>query len=227
MRSRPADIDWNSTIRANLKNYLPEHGTIIPEKLVGHARRTRTAKLRDIVLCVDQSGSMATSVVYSGIFGAVLASIRAVNTRMVVYDTSVADLTEDLQDPVDLLFGTQLGGGNDTARALAYCQSIITRPAETVLVLVTDCYEGALSEAMLEKTARIVDRGVTMVCLLALGDDGAPSYDRRQAATVASLGVPTLACTPELFPGMMAAAIQKQDLDLWAASNDIVTARGR
>src|SRR5215211_177516 len=89
-RPRPADIDWDRTIRANLKNYLPESGTVIPEKLVGHARKKRTAKLRDIVLCVDQSGSMATSVVYSGIFGAVLASIRAVNTRMVVYDTSVA-----------------------------------------------------------------------------------------------------------------------------------------
>jgi len=146
---------------------------------------------------------VATSVVYSGIFGAVLASIRAVNTRMVVYDTSVADLTEDLQDPVDFLFGTQLGGGNDTPRALAYCQSIITRPAERVMVLVTDCCEGGLSEAMPERAARIVDSGVTMVYLLALGDDGAPTYDRRQAA-----------------------AIQKQDLDLWAARNEIVTARG-
>ena len=225
-RPRPADIDWDRTIRANLKNYLPERGTVIPEKLLGHVRKRRTAKLRDIVLCVDQSGSMATSVVYSGIFGAVLASIRAVNTRMVVYDTAVADLTEDLEDPVDLLFGAQLGGGNDTPRALSYCQSVITRPAETVLVLVTDCYEGALSESMLERTASIVDSGVTMVCLLALSDDGAPSYDRNQAAAMASLGVPTFACTPDLFPGMMAAAIQKQDLDLWAARNDIVTARG-
>jgi hypothetical protein len=226
-RPRPADIDWDRTIRANLKNYLPEQGTVIPENLVGHARKKRTANLRDIVLCVDQSGSMATSVVYSGIFGAVLASIRSVNTRMVVYDTSVADLTEDLQDPVDLLFGTQLGGGNDTPRALTYCQGIITRPAETVMVLVTDCYEGVLSEAMLEKTASIVDSGVTMICLLALGDDGAPSYDHRQAAAMASLGVPTFACTPDLFPGMMAAAIQKQDLELWAARNEIVTARGK
>jgi len=225
-RPRPADIDWDRTIRANLKNYLPERETVIPERLVGNVRKKKAARLRDIVLCVDQSGSMATSVVYSGIFGAVLASIRAVNTRMVVYDTSVADLTEELQDPVDLLFGTQLGGGNDTPQALAYCQGIITRPSETVMVLVTDCYEGALSGAMLEKTARIVDSGVTMICLLALSDDGAPSYDRQQAAAMSSLGVPTLACTPDLFPGMMAAVIQRQDLDLWAARNDIVTARG-
>ena len=118
---------------------------------------------------------------------------------MVVYDTAVADLTEDLQDPVDLLFGTQLGG-NDTPRALSYCQSIITRPAETVMVLVTDCYEGGLSEAMLERTARLVDSGVTMICLLALGDDGAPSYDRNQAACHGLFGRPDVRLHPGPLP---------------------------
>ena len=124
-RPRPNEIDWDRTIRANLKNYLPERKTVIAERLVGYGHKHKRSSLRDIVLCVDQSGSMATSVVYAGIFGAVLASIRAITTRMVVYDTSVVDLTEDLKDPVDLLFGTQLGGGNDTPRALAYCQRII------------------------------------------------------------------------------------------------------
>ncbi len=119
---------------------MPDRKTIIAEKLVGYGHKR--ASLRDIVLCVDQSGSMASSVVYAGIFGAVLASIRAVSTRMVVFDTAVVDLTEDLQDPVDLLFGTQLGGGTDINRALAYCQQIITRPAQTILVLITDLYEG-------------------------------------------------------------------------------------
>src|ERR671913_692096 len=224
-RPRPANIDWDRTIRANLKHYLPERGTVIPERLVGHARRKRTAKLRDIVLCVDQSGSMATSVVYSGIFGAVLASIRSVNTRMVVYDTAVADLTDDLQDPVDLLFGVQLGGGTDINRALAYCQTLVSRPAETVLVLITDLYEGGNRKAMLGRAADLTASGVNMVCLLALSDDGAPSHDQQLAAELANLGVPAFACTPDLFPDLMAAAIQKQDLDLWAARNDIVTAR--
>ena len=226
-RPRANEIDWDRTIRANLKNYLPERRTIIAERLVGHGRKSKRSSLRDIVLCVDQSGSMATSVVYSGIFGAVLASMRAITTHMVVYDTAVVDLTSDLQDPVDLLFGTQLGGGNDTPRALAYCQQIITRPNETILVLISDLYEGALSEQMLRRAAELVGSGVQMICLLALDDRGAPSFDHQNAAKMALLGIPVFACTPDLFPDMMAAAIQRQDLNQWAARNDIVTVRAK
>jgi Mg-chelatase subunit ChlD len=225
-RPRHNEIDWHRTIRASLKNYVPNHQTIIAERLVGYRRKRRQAALRDVVLCVDQSGSMATSVVYSGIFAAVLASIRAISTRMIVYDTAVVDLTADLHDPVDLLFGAQLGGGNDTPRALAYCQSIITRPIQTILILITDCYEGPRAPDMLKRTAEIVSSGVQMICLLALSDRGTPSFDHEQAAAMARLGVPTFACTPDLFPDLMAAVIERQDLGLWAARNDIVTARG-
>ena len=196
---------------------------MIAEKLVGHGRKR--SSLRDIVLCVDQSGSMATSVVYSGIFGAVLASIRAVSTRMVVFDTAVVDLTDDLHDPVDLLFGTQLGGGTNINRALAYCQGVITRPQQTIFVLITDLYEGGDAREMLKRAAALVASGVQMVCLLALNDQGAPIYHEGHAAALAGLGVPTFACTPDLFPDLMAAAIQRRDLNLWAAQNDIVAGR--
>src|SRR5450755_59491 len=223
-RPRANEINWDRTIRANLKNYLPEHVTIIAERLIGHGHKR--SSLRDIVLCVDQSGSMATSVVYSGIFGAVLASIQAVSTRMVVFDTAVVDLTDDLQDPVDLLFGTQLGGGTDINRALAYCQQIIARPNQTILVLITDLYEGGSRDDMLRRAAELVASGVQVVCLLALSDKGTPGFDQHNAAVLASMGIPAFACTPELFPDLMAAAIQKQDLALWAAKNDIVTVRG-
>lgn len=222
-RPRPNEIDWDRTIRANLKNYLPERRTIIAERLVGHGHKR--SSLRDIVLCVDQSGSMGTSVVYSGIFGAVLATIKAVCTRMVVFDTSVVDLTEDLQDPVDLLFGVRLGGGTDINRALGYCQQIISRPSSTILVLITDLYEGGNREQMLRRAAELVASGVQVICLLALNDSGAPIYDQRNAQVLASIGIPSFACTPDLFPDLMAAAIQKQDLASWAARNDIVTAR--
>lgn len=223
-RPRPNEIDWDRTIRLNLKNYLPEYGTIIAERIVGYGHKR--SSLRDIVLCVDQSGSMASSVVYSGIFGAVLASIKAVSTRMVVFDTAVVDLTDDLHDPVDLLFGTQLGGGTDINRALAYCQQVIERPTQTILVLITDLYEGGDRQQMLRRAAELVSSGVQVVCLLALSDNGAPGFDQRNASVLASMGIPAFACTPDLFPDLMAAAIQKQDLALWAASNDIVTARG-
>jgi hypothetical protein len=222
-RPRPNEIDWHRTIRKNLKNYLPDRRTIIVERLVGWGRKR--SSLRDVVLCVDQSGSMATSVVYSGIFGAVLASIRAVRTRMIVFDTSVVDLTDNLKDPVDLLFGTQLGGGTDINRALAYCQQVIVRPAQTILVLITDLYEGGNAEEMVKRVANLVSAGANVICLLALNDDGAPCYDERNAARLAGLGVPAFACTPDQFPELMAAAIQRQDIGLWAARKGIVTTR--
>ena len=222
-RPRGNEIDWDRTIRANLKNYLPDRGTIIAEKLVGYGHKR--SSLRDIVLCVDQSGSMATSVVYAGIFGAVLATLRAVSTRMVVFDTAVVDLTDDLHDPVDLLFGTQLGGGTDINRALAYCQQVITRPAQTILVLITDLYEGGNQREMLRRAAELAGSGVQLVCLLALSDDGSPSFDQHNAAALAAMGAPAFACTPDLFPDLMAAAISRRDLGLWAAQHDIVAAR--
>lgn len=222
-RPRHNEIDWHRTIRANLKNYLPDRRTIIPERLIGYEHKR--SSLRDIVLCVDQSGSMAASVVYAGVFGAVLASLRAVSTRMVVFDTAVVDLTEDLKDPVDLLFGVQLGGGTDINRALAYCQTVIDRPGQTILVLLSDLYEGGDAREMVQRAAQLVAGGVQVICLLALSDRGAPGYDTRMAAEFARLGIPAFACTPDLFPDLMGAAINRQDLGLWAARHDIVAAR--
>jgi Mg-chelatase subunit ChlD len=221
-RPRPADIDWNRTILANLSRYQPEYGTVIPERLVGYGRRSQQV-LRDIVLCIDQSGSMASSVVYSSVFGAVMASVRSVATRLVVFDTTVVDLTEQMTDPVDVLFGVQLGGGTDIAGALGYCEAVITRPRETILVLISDLYEGGVQEDLLRRARSFVDSGVQMIVLLALSDDGAPAYDHDNAAALAELGVPAFACTPDLFPELMAAAIDKRDIDQWAAANGIVT----
>ncbi|MXG89399.1 VWA domain-containing protein [Nocardioides sp. YIM 123512] len=222
-RPRPSDIDWGRTIAANLEHYLPEHRTVIPERLVGHARRT-TRVQRHVVLCIDQSGSMAESIVYSSVFGAVLASLRSVATSLVVFDTEVVDLTAEMTDPVDVLFGVQLGGGTDINRAIAYCQGLIATPAETIFVLISDLYEGGIAEEMLRRSAEIVGSGATMVALLALSDSGAPSYDAEHAAALAEIGVPAFACTPDLFPDLMAAAIDRRDLSQWAASHDIVTA---
>lgn len=211
------EIDWKTTITKNLKNYQPEYKTIIPEVRIGYGRKRKAMK--DIILCLDQSGSMGTSVIYSGIFGSVLASIPAVNTRMVVFDTAVVDLTDDLQDPVDLLFGVQLGGGTDIARALTYCQGVITRPQDTVLVLVTDLYEGGDPREMRKKFVSLVNSGVQLIVLPALNDDGAPSYDRDHAEFLANIGVPTFACTPDKFPDLMAAALSKQDIGMWVSQN--------
>ncbi|MGN9814340.1 VWA domain-containing protein [Streptomyces sp. SD11] len=212
-RPRHQDIDWNRTIAANLKHYLPEYRTIVPERLIGYGRASQSVK-KEVVLCIDQSGSMAASVVYASVFGAVLASMRSIDTRLVVFDTAVVDLTDQLDDPVDVLFGTQLGGGTDINRALAYCQSQITRPADTVVVLISDLYEGGIRNEMLKRVAAMKASGVQFVTLLALSDEGAPAYDREHAAALAGLGAPAFACTPDLFPEVMAAAIEKRPLPI-------------
>jgi len=212
---RVADIDWDRTVRANLRNYLPETGTVVPERLVGYARRQRAVQ-REVVLCVDQSASMAASVVYSGVFGAVLASMRSLKTSLVVFDTAVVDLTPELHDPVEVLFGTQLGGGTDINRAIAYAQGLITRPNDSIFILISDLYEGGVREEMLRRVAAMTASGTQVIVLLALSDEGQPSYDHDNAAALAAMGVPAFACTPDAFPDLMAAAIERRDVAAWA-----------
>lgn len=215
-RPKAAEIDWKRTILQNLKHYQPALGALVPERLVGFGRKGRA--LRHVVLLLDQSGSMAGSVVYAAVFGAVLASLRSVRTTLVAFDTAVADLSEHLHDPVELLFATQLGGGTDINKALGYAQTLVQAPQETILVLISDLYEGGNRAEMLKKTNTLRQSGVTIVALLALSDEGAPGYDHENAAALAALGVPAFACTPHLFPEIMAAALAGQDLQRWAGA---------
>jgi Mg-chelatase subunit ChlD len=222
-RPRPRDIDWDRTIRRNLRHYQPEYRTVIPERLLGHARRA--SALRDVVIAVDQSGSMAASIVYSSVFAAVMASIRSVETRLVAFDTSVVDLTELLADPVEVLFGTQLGGGTDINRAVAYCQTLVRRPTDTIFVLISDLFEGGVERELLQRVSELLTSGVTVIALLALSDKGAPSFDHGLAAKLANLGAPAFACTPDHFPGLMATAIERRDVARWAAEQGIALER--
>jgi Mg-chelatase subunit ChlD len=211
------DVDWNRTIRANLAHYLPEYKTVVPERMIGYGRRSPSVH-RDVVLAIDQSGSMASSVVYASVFGAVLASMRALKTSLVVFDTAVVDLTDKLSDPVDVLFGTQLGGGTDINRAIAYSQSLIDRPTESLFVLISDLYEGGIRGEMLRRMSAMKTAGVQVIVLLALSDDGAPSFDHDNAAALSVLGIPAFACTPDKFPELLALALERGDIRRWADS---------
>jgi len=223
-RPRHRDIDWHRTIRANLRHYQPAYRTLIPATRIGFGRRANA--LRDIILCVDQSGSMAASVVYASILAAVMASLRAVRTSLVVFDTAVVDLTDQLADPVEVLFGAQLGGGTDIQRALSYCQGLVRTPHDTILVLISDLYEGGDRQQLLKRAASLTAAGVQLIALLALSDQGAPAFDHGIASALAGLGAPAFACTPDQFPDLMAAAIERRDLAQWAAARGIVTAGG-
>ena len=222
-RPRLSDIDWSHTIHANLRHYLREQRTVVPERLVGYGRRQRSLS-RDVIVAIDQSASMADSVVYAAVFGAVLASMPALRTNVIAFDSAVADLTPLLHDPVDVLFGVQLGGGTDIAQAIGYCQQLVTRAADTVLVLVSDLFEGGNTTLLHDRVAALCRAGVTVVVLLALSDEGAPAYDHAQAAVFAELGVPSMACTPDAFPDLLAAALERRDVGRWANEHGLHTA---
>jgi Mg-chelatase subunit ChlD len=220
-RPRHSEIDWNRTIRVNLKHYQAEYQTVVPETRIGYGRKRNS--LRDVILCIDQSGSMANSVVYSSVFGAVMASLPAVRTRLVVFDTAIVDLSDKLEDPVEVLFSVQLGGGTDINGAVGYSQSLIRSPSDTILVLISDLYEGGVADELLRRAATLVASGVQFIVLLALSDEGAPAYDHDLAAKLAAIGAPSFACTPDMFPHLMAAAIQRANIAQWAAARGITT----
>jgi Mg-chelatase subunit ChlD len=213
-RPRLRDVDWDATIRVNLRHYLPEHWTVVPERLIGHGRH-QSVIAKEVVLAIDQSGSMAESVVFASVFGAVLATMRTLRTTVIAFDTAVVDLTDSLDDPVEVLFGIQLGGGTDINRAIAYGQERIVRPADTLFFLISDLYEGGVRDQMLRRVREMRAAGVQVIVLLALSDSGAPAYDRENAAALAALGVPAFACTPDAFPELLAVALSGGDVGAW------------
>lgn len=210
-RPKLREIDWDRTIRANLRHYQKEYRTVVPETLIGHGRKGQA--LKNVILLLDQSGSMAVSIVYAGVFGATLASMRALRTQVVAFDTSVVDLTPVLRDPVELLFSVQLGGGTDIEQALRYAQGLVRSPSDTVMVLISDLIEGGPNERFLKRAEAIKASGVNLVCLLALSDEGTPSFSHGNAEWLAARDIPCFACTPEAFPELMAKTIKGQRLD--------------
>lgn len=204
-RPRPQDIDWDQTIRVNMKHYQPDYRTVLPVNLRGTSRAR--AGIKRVILLVDQSGSMAASVVYAGVIACVLASIPSLQTHVVAFDTSVVDLTDNLPDPLELLFAIQLGGGTDIGRALRYAEELNAVPRDTVLVLISDLYEGGSPEAMLATVRRLRDSGLTFLPVLALSDEGAPAYDKEIAERMTELGLTPFASTPNAFSDTLARAL--------------------
>jgi hypothetical protein len=205
------NMDWQRTIRKNLKNYDRERKTIIPESFHFFARQHRR-KEWNVIVCMDQSGSMADSVVYGGVTGAIFASMPSLETHVIVFDTEVVDLTEQCHDPVDLLFGVQLGGGTDINRAVAYCQTLIREPRKTLFILITDLFEGGNGRELVRRMEELTAAGVKSVCLLALSDSGVPSHDENMAKRFTESGVPCFGCTPKMLPILLEGALKGVDL---------------
>src|SRR3954470_4470022 len=207
-----ASIDWKWTIGRNLKNYNAGLGTIVPERVYFYSRAQRS-NAWTVIVDMDQSGSMADSVVYGAVCGSIFASLPALDTHVVAFDTEVVDLTEKCgTDPVDMIFGVQLGGGTDINKSVAYCEKFVTDPRKTLFILITDLFEGGNEAQLVRRLGELRAAGVKAVCLLALSDAGAPCYDEALARKLAALGIPCFACSPARLPDLIEAALRGTDL---------------
>lgn len=199
-------LDFPYTIRRNLKNYNKELGVIIPERVWFFDRSSRVNRWH-VILDIDQSGSMGQSIIYSSVMACVLASMSAVRTSVVAFDTQIMDLTPLCADPVDLLFGFQMGGGTDIAKSVAYCQNLVESPAKTLFFLISDLDEGGNRAGLLRRLEELKASGVTVVVLLAIADGGKPYYDTQTAQRVAAMDIPCFACAPEKLPELLERAL--------------------
>ncbi len=199
-------LDFPYTIRRNLKNYNTQLKTIIPERVWFFDRTSRINRWH-VILDIDQSGSMGQSIIYSSIMACILASMSAVKTSVVAFDTQIMDLTPLCEDPVDLLFGFQMGGGTDIAKSIAYCQELVESPAKTLFFLISDLDEGGNRAALLRRLEELKGSGVTVAVLLAIADGGKPYYDAQTAQRIAAMNIPCFACAPETLPQLLEQAL--------------------
>ena len=213
-----AAIDFPYTIRRNLRNYNQELKTVVPERVWFFDRSSRANRWH-IILDIDQSGSMGSSILYSSVMACILASMSALRTSVVAFDTQIMDLTPLCADPVDLLFGFQMGGGTDIAKSIAYCQGLVEEPKKTIFFLISDLEEGGNRAGLLRRVEELKDSGVTVVTLLAIADGGKPYYDAQTAQRISSMGVPCFACAPERLPELLERVLKGQTLDGMAAES--------
>ena len=203
-----ANFDWRATLRENLKNYDPETGRIIAENLRFNSREKRRLPWT-VVLCVDQSGSMTGSIIHAAVMAAILTGLPGIQVKMVLFDTSILDLSDNLSDPLETLLSVQLGGGTNIGMATTYCEDLIGNPDRTVFALITDFCEGGSPRTLYASLARMAEARVRMVGLLALDDEaGEAFYDDRVAAKAAEIGMHVGAMTPDRFAHWLSEIMQ-------------------
>ena len=196
-----SQLDWRRTLKANLRHYRPELGCVIPERVYFRDRRSVEHRKNnwEIIVLVDQSGSMGESLIHASVLASVLTSLQAVSTRLLLFDTQVVDMSNHLQDPVEILFGATLGGGTSICSAVSHAAKLIKDPKHTLFVLITDLGECGALEPLLTLFSRLKYNGVTLACLLGMTNLSQPNYDQANAKRVASIGVPTFCATPDRF----------------------------
>lgn len=202
------NLDIRKTIQQNLKYYDKEKKQLVLKNVYFNSRVKQYHKYR-IIIAVDESGSMMDSVIYSAIMAGIFASLPMLETKLIIFDTQVVDLSGHIDEPVDILMGMQLGGGTNIGGAMAYCESLCQNPYETIYVTVTDLYEGGSQKDLLRICSRIISSGSKMIFLTALDRDSNPSYDKRLGQKLANMGAFVGAMTPEQLGDYIGKMIQR------------------
>ena len=206
-------LDFQTTIRKGIKDYNTKLKKIIPQKYYFFERSATTAANKyTVILDIDQSGSMGESVIYSSIMSCILASMSAIKTKVVAFDTNIVDLSEKCEDPIDLLFGFTLGGGTDIEKSIKYCTKYIENPKKTIFFLISDLEEGGNRAGLLRRLTEMKEDGVIVICLLAISDSGKPYYDANMAQRIANNGIPCFAAAPQMLPRLLEKAMKNEDM---------------
>jgi Mg-chelatase subunit ChlD len=203
------NFDWRGTLRRSLRHYDPRRRRLALAEPRFFAQNTRRLPWT-VILCVDQSGSMADSVIHSAVMAGILAGLPLLRLRLVVFDTSVVDLTDRVDDPVEVLMSVQIGGGTDIGKALRYAESIVDQPQRTVVVLVSDFCEGASPGVLMATCRRLRESGVTLLGLASLDTGANAAYDRAMAERLAETGMEIAALTPRHFADWLARVVQSR-----------------
>lgn len=200
------NIDMSKTIRRNLKNYDTETKQLVLKQVYFSARMKKYNQWR-VIICVDESGSMLDSVIHSAVMAGIFARLPMLDTKLVIFDTSVVDLSDYVSDPVETLMSVQLGGGTDIGGAVGYCAQLIQMPHRTMVVLVTDLYEGCGYRRMYQACQGIIESGAKLIVLPSLDHAAVPNYDRNAATVLADMGASVGAMTPEELSDFIARVI--------------------
>jgi len=201
------NLDVKTTLRRNLENFDQESGRLLVDRLYFFAAERRRRPWH-IVIAVDQSGSMLDSAIFSTVMASIFFELPAVRTSLFLFDTQVVDLSDQVGQPVDVLLRVQLGGGTNIAQAMRYASQLVREPARTIVVLITDFYEGGPEQALVQQTGDMAQAGVRLIGLGALGYDARPSYNRTLAKKLRKMGMDVLVCTPEKLADCMARIIR-------------------
>ena len=201
------NLDLNRTLRRNLHNYDAESGKLLVDRLYFHAAERRSRPWH-VIVAVDQSGSMLDSAIFSAVMASIFAELPSVRTSLFLFDTDVADLSDKVGQPVDVLLSIQLGGGTDITRALQYAQQLVSQPSRTIVVLITDFYEGRSESDLVAQVRDMSASGIRMIGLGALGYEARPEYNKTTAGKCRKVGMDILSCTPEKLAEAMAQIIR-------------------